>query len=76
MDPKQRLETMLTAFTTKGWKLFIEDIESELEVVKDIANSKNGDELLFNKGRVAVLQSLLNIDEQIKQQLTQLEDTE
>jgi hypothetical protein len=53
-------------FASKGWKQFIEDMESNREALSDMMTVKDANELFFRKGQLHVLNTMLNFKETIE----------
>ncbi len=52
-------------FKTEGWKIFIEDVRTNAELVNSIEFTKDVEDLYTRKGQLLVMANILNLEEQI-----------
>lgn len=67
MEPKieQYFRDLNDLFRSAGWAIFIEDITESLASVDSIVSTKDEQDLFFRKGQIAVLSSILNMENQV-----------
>jgi len=69
-------ENRFKVFSEVGWKELLEDINNMKEVIQNLQNCKNGDDLLFKKGQLDILQWILTIQEVSEQAYNELLEKE
>ena len=62
MTEQEEYETLKDTFLTDGWKLFLKYLESDADVLANCRYLKNEQELYFTKGKLAVLDDLINFE--------------
>ena len=55
-------EALFTTFSTDGWKLFIEDMQSNFDTLNNVANIADAKELHFKQGQLSALSTLINFE--------------
>jgi len=65
MSPEDRkmYDDLFDLFTHPGWKLVIQDLERMIEPIEDIRYTNDLADLHANKGKVEVMDYLLNLPE-------------
>ena len=68
MDPKlqEYYESLLSLFSTDGWKNFQEDMRNSLDSLKDIQTVSNAEEFWVRKGQVQTLSFIVNYEQTAK----------
>ena len=56
---------MKLMFQTKGWSILVSELASNAQVINNIQATKDGRDLDFRKGQLAVLSFLINLEEAI-----------
>ncbi len=51
---------------TAGWKLLLEEFEDTVQLLNDIRNIPNSEVLEYNKGMLAMINSLINLPSEIE----------
>jgi cellobiose phosphorylase len=59
-------ENLLDLFTHKGWSQFIEDIEGNAEMLRDIMTIKDEQGFWYRRGQVEAVQRILSYESTIK----------
>ena len=59
-------ENLLDLFTHKGWGQFIEDIEGNAEMLRDIMTIKDEQGFWYRRGQVEAVQRILSYESTIK----------
>ena len=62
MTEEQEYEALKDTFVTDGWKLFISYLESDADVLANCRYLKTEQELYFARGKLAVLDDLINFE--------------
>ena len=62
MTEEQEYEALKDTFVTDGWKLFISYLESDADVLANCRYLKDEKELYFARGKLAVLDDLINFE--------------
>lgn len=62
MTEQQEYETLKDMFLTEGWKLFINYLENDADVLANCRYLKDEKELYFARGKLAVLDDLINFE--------------
>jgi hypothetical protein len=61
-------------FRNDGWKLLTEELLVTLQTVDSVVAAKDEQDLYFRKGQLAVLQNILNLENQIEMAAEQAEE--
>lgn len=64
-EEEQYVSDMQDMFMTAGWKLLIGEMEATSESLNDIRNIKDIEQLEFNKGMLALINSLLSLPDEV-----------
>ena len=59
-------ENLLDLFTHKGWSQFIEDIEGNAEMLRDITTIKDEQGFWYRRGQLEAVQRILSYESAIK----------
>lgn len=59
-------EDMLAMFRTDGWKVLMEDLQTNGTGINNVEATKDVEDLYFRKGQLYVIATLLNLEEQIR----------
>lgn len=59
-------ENLLDLFTRDGWKQFIEDIQDNAEVLRDINTIQDDKQFWFRRGQLEVVERILSYEVTIK----------
>jgi cellobiose phosphorylase len=59
-------ENLLDLFTHKGWSQFIEDIEGNAEMLRDIMTIKDEQGFWYRRGQLEAVQRILSYESTIK----------
>ena len=59
-------ENLLDLFTRDGWKQFIEDIQDNAEVLRDINTINDDKQFWFRRGQLEVVERILSYEVTIK----------
>ena len=59
-------ENLLDLFTHNGWRQFIEDIEGNAEMLRDIMTIKDEQGFWYRRGQLEAVQRILSYEETIK----------
>ena len=62
MTEQEEYEALKDTFMTDGWKLFLKYLESDADVLANCRYLKNEQELYFTRGKLAVLDDLINFE--------------
>ena len=62
MTEEQEFEALKDMFLTDGWKLFISYLEADSNVLANCRYLKDEKELYFARGKLAVLDDLINFE--------------
>lgn len=62
MTEEQEYEALKDTFMTDGWKLFVSYLESDADVIANCRYLKDEKELYFARGKLAVLDDLINFE--------------
>lgn len=62
MTEQEEYEALKDTFMTDGWKLFLQYLESDADVLANCRYLKNEQELYFTRGKLAVLDDLINFE--------------
>ena len=62
MTEQEEYETLKDTFLTDGWKLFLKYLESDADVLANCRYLKNEQELYYTRGKLAVLDDLINFE--------------
>jgi hypothetical protein len=62
MTEEQEYEALKDTFMTDGWKLFVKYLESDADVLANCRYLKDEKELYFARGKLAVLDDLINFE--------------
>ena len=52
-------------FASDGWKQLLRDLSNNAVMINSVELTKDGDDLRFRKGQLAVIANLLNLEAQI-----------
>lgn len=59
-------ETLLDLFANKGWKQFIEDIEDNAELLRDITTIPDEKQFWYRRGQLEAVERILSYESTIK----------
>ena len=62
MTEQEEYEALKDTFMTDGWKLFLQYLESDADVLANCRYLKNEQELYYTRGKLAVLDDLINFE--------------
>jgi hypothetical protein len=62
MTEQEEYEALKDTFMTDGWKLFLQYLQSDADVLANCRYLKNEQELYFTRGKLAVLDDLINFE--------------
>lgn len=62
MTEQEEYEALKDTFMTDGWKLFLQYLENDADVLANCRYLKNEQELYFTRGKLAVLDDLINFE--------------
>ena len=62
MTEEQEYEALKDTFMTDGWKLFVEYLENDADVLANCRYLKDEKELYYTRGKLAVLDDLINFE--------------
>ena len=62
MTEQEEYEALKDTFMTDGWKLFLKYLESDADVLANCRYLKNEQELYYTRGKLAVLDDLINFE--------------
>ena len=65
MTEEKEYEALKDLFLTDGWKLFIGYLESDANVLANCRYLKDEKELYFARGKLAVLDDLINFESKL-----------
>ena len=65
-DNEQYVSDMQDMFMTAGWKLLVEEMTETADLLTDIRNITKIEQLEFNKGMLAMINSLINLPYEIE----------
>ncbi len=65
-DNEQYVSDMQDMFMTAGWKLLVEEMTETAGLLTDIRNITKIEQLEFNKGMLAMINSLINLPYEIE----------
>ena len=65
MTEEQEYEALKDMFLTDGWKLFISYLENDADVLANCRYLKDERELYFSRGKLAVLDDLINFESKL-----------
>lgn len=69
-------DTYRELFSNSGWKLLLEDLIQNANVINSVEACKSGDDLQFRKGQLSIIANMLNLESQIKAAEAQAEESE
>ena len=64
-EAQQYVSDMQDMFMTSGWKLMVEEMEATAVALNDIRNIKDIEQLEYNKGMLALINSLLGLPDEV-----------
>ena len=73
-DLENYYNTYRELFSNSGWKLLLEDLMQNANVINSVEACKGGDDLQFRKGQLAIIANLVNLETQIKAAESQAEE--
>ena len=62
MTEEQEYEALKDTFMTDGWKLFVSYLEGDADILANCRYLKDEKELYFARGKLAVLDDLINFE--------------
>ena len=65
-ENEQYVSDMQDLFMTEGWKILVEEMTETVDLLTDIRNITNIEQLEFNKGMLAMINSLINLPYEIE----------
>ena len=65
-ENEQYISDMQDMFMTEGWKLLVEEMTETAGLLTDIRNITKIEQLEFNKGMLAMINSLINLPYEIE----------
>lgn len=65
MTEQEEYEALKDTFMTDGWKLFVSYLESDADVLANCRYLKDEKELYFARGKLAVLDDLINFESKL-----------
>ena len=65
MTEEQEYEALKDTFLTDGWKLFVSYLEKDADVLANCRYLKDEKELYFARGKLAVLDDLINFESKL-----------
>lgn len=65
-DLEKFFEDYRSLFRSDGWKLFTEELLVTLQAVDSVVAAKDEQDLYFRKGQLAVINNILNLENQIE----------
>ena len=65
-ENEQYVSNMQDLFMTEGWKILVEEMTETVDLLTDIRNITNIEQLEFNKGMLAMINSLINLPYEIE----------
>ena len=65
MTEEQEYEYLKDMFISDGWKLFIEYLEGDANVISNCRYLKDEKELYFARGKLSVLDDLINFESKL-----------
>ena len=65
MTQEQEYEALKDMFITEGWKLFMNYLQSDADVIANCRYLKDEKELYFTRGKLAILDDLLNFESKL-----------
>jgi len=65
-DLEKFFEDYRSLFRSDGWKLFTEELQVTLQAVDSVVAAKDEQDLYFRKGQLAVINNILNLENQIE----------
>ena len=65
-EDEQYVSDMQNLFMTEGWKILIEEMTETVDLLTDIRNITKIEQLEFNKGMLAMINSLINLPYEIE----------
>jgi hypothetical protein len=68
--------TYFDLFSSKGWKQFIEDTESNINLVSDLMTVKDENDLFHRKGTLETLKRIVNFEDAITAAYEEAKDEE
>tara|TARA_R110002012_G_scaffold86967_6_gene215560 strand:+ start:976 stop:1236 length:261 start_codon:yes stop_codon:yes gene_type:complete len=63
-------------FVTDGWKQLVSDLLQNANVINSVENTKDGEDLYFRKGQLAILAHVINLETQLQAAEEQIEEQE
>ena len=65
-ENEQYVSDMQDLFMTEGWKILVEEMTETVDLLTDIRNITKIEQLEFNKGMLAMINSLINLPYEIE----------
>ena len=65
-EDEKYVSDMQNLFMTEGWKILIEEMQETVILLTDIRNITKIEQLEFNKGMLAMINSLINLPYEIE----------
>ena len=65
-EDEKYVSDMQNLFMTEGWKILIEEMTETVDLLTDIRNITKIEQLEFNKGMLAMINSLINLPYEIE----------
>lgn len=66
MSEEKYIADLKMMFASDGWKTFMSNVADEIAMLNTVTTIKDGDELSFRKGQLAVLSGVLNYEAQLE----------
>ena len=76
MTEQEEYETLKDTFTTQGWQLFIGYLESDAETLSNCRYLKDEKDLYFVRGKLAILDDLINFEAKVDAAMAENEASE
>jgi hypothetical protein len=75
MTTQEEYEILKDMFVTDGWKLFTKYLEDDANVISNCRYLKNNEELFFTRGKLAVLDDLINFESKLDAAMAEHDET-
>lgn len=65
---------MLEMTSSEGWKVYVEQAESDLAAINEVRNIADNESLFFVKGKIEILASIIRFRDDVERQVENFEE--
>jgi hypothetical protein len=66
LTDEEYLGHMRTLFNSFGWKVFIQELKDNVDIIADIQNINSDEELWFSKGKLSAIGQIFGLEDAIE----------